>query len=53
MAQGPKQNVGTDSISARDVCSGVSFFERSASGAVHHIYYFLFILYYLKKQVLT
>ena len=28
-------------------------FERSASGAVHHIYYFLFILYYLKKQVLT
>ena len=28
-------------------------FERSASGAGHHIYYFLFILYYLKKQVLT
>ena len=52
------KNVGADSICARgslpyrkraraDMESAPTFFERSASDAIHRIYYFLFILYYL------
>ena len=52
------KSVGAHSICARgslpyrkraraDMESAPTFFERSASDAIHHIYYFLFFIYYL------
>ena len=59
---GANKNVGAHSICARKACAAVYIpggygirpygcFERSASDAVHHIYYFLFIIFYL--QIVT
>ena len=55
------KNVGAHSICARKACAAVYIpggygirpygcFERSASDAIHHIYYFLFIIFYLQSR---
>ena len=58
---GANKNVGAHSICARKACAAVYIpggygirpygcFKRSASDAVHRIYYFLFIIFYLHSK---